>query len=213
MRRILIILLTSALLLYGCAGGQAGPQGGQPNQSGNIKQCPASCNDNNPCTNDYCNASTNFECRHDAIKNCYSNDEYHFSVTYPEGWTVSGFPLVTVVFVGPSEDNITSNCNIGEESVGGTTLGEYADIVKNHYTERYGNDYSLLSESNITVNGLQGYEITSTIKKTDYVQESKRAVFIKDQTVHVITCVASTSTFSKSEPDFDSIISSFKFYD
>jgi hypothetical protein len=34
------------------------------------ENCPISCDDNNPCTRDYCSEATNFRCRHDPIIPC-----------------------------------------------------------------------------------------------------------------------------------------------
>lgn len=39
------------------------------------KECPESCDDSDPCTNDYCSMQTNFECRHDGITPCCGNGE------------------------------------------------------------------------------------------------------------------------------------------
>jgi len=39
-----------------------------------CKKCPASCNDNNKCTEDYCSKQTGFECRNDPITPCCGNN-------------------------------------------------------------------------------------------------------------------------------------------
>jgi len=39
----------------------------------NEMACPASCDDSNACTNDYCSVQTNFECKHGVIKPCCGN--------------------------------------------------------------------------------------------------------------------------------------------
>lgn len=39
-----------------------------------IEKCPISCDDNNECTNDYCNEQTNYQCRHDKIFPCCGNE-------------------------------------------------------------------------------------------------------------------------------------------
>ena len=42
-------------------------------QGAEKKQCPASCDDGNKCTKDYCSSGTNYECRHDTITSCCGN--------------------------------------------------------------------------------------------------------------------------------------------
>ena len=39
-----------------------------------TKACPPSCDDNNPCTKDYCSAQTNYECKHEPITPCCGNN-------------------------------------------------------------------------------------------------------------------------------------------
>jgi len=82
-------LLLIALLIFGCMAAQGNvnnPQSSEGNQNpapvktyqcpdGSIvtnlsscqPHCPASCSDNNPCTRDYCDSSTNFGCKHDSL--------------------------------------------------------------------------------------------------------------------------------------------------
>ncbi len=50
------------------------PKQEEPKQSETKKICPVSCDDNNPCTNDYCSESTNYECRHSPIQPCCGNN-------------------------------------------------------------------------------------------------------------------------------------------
>ena len=39
------------------------------NQTNQTKQCPSSCDDGNPCTNDLCSVNTNFVCVHNPLNN------------------------------------------------------------------------------------------------------------------------------------------------
>jgi hypothetical protein len=39
------------------------------------RECPPSCDDDNPCTNDFCSFDTNFECKHSEITPCCGNGE------------------------------------------------------------------------------------------------------------------------------------------
>ncbi len=57
-------------ILQGCSGSSSCVNGmcvaTQPNQT---KQCPSSCDDGKPCTEDLCGANTNFECAHNPLNN------------------------------------------------------------------------------------------------------------------------------------------------
>jgi hypothetical protein len=59
MRKIIFVITAiiaiSFLLLGGCGGG---------------KECPADCEDGNPCTADTCGKDTDYECRHTAMPGC-----------------------------------------------------------------------------------------------------------------------------------------------
>lgn len=93
MRIIIVLLALSVILISGCITiGE--PPAEQPkciepeklvngtccfdNDSNGVcdineMSCPASCDDSNNCTMDYCSIQTNFECRHDKIKPCCGN--------------------------------------------------------------------------------------------------------------------------------------------
>lgn len=53
---MVIFLLLFNIFLFGC-----------------VAQCPPSCDDNNPCTKDYCSEETSFQCVHENIPNCCGN--------------------------------------------------------------------------------------------------------------------------------------------
>lgn len=45
-----------------------------PEQQPEQKRCPKSCDDENKCTHDYCDFSTNFECEHKKLEGCCGNN-------------------------------------------------------------------------------------------------------------------------------------------
>ncbi|MBW2974472.1 hypothetical protein KY366_02025 [Candidatus Woesearchaeota archaeon] len=45
----------------------------QVQEPAEAERCPLSCNDNDGCTNDYCNEQTNYLCRHDKVFPCCGN--------------------------------------------------------------------------------------------------------------------------------------------
>lgn len=65
---LFILGILAVLVISGCT--QTGQLVNIDNQtiipSQTIPKCPASCDDNDPCTRDYCDKNTNFQCRHTA---------------------------------------------------------------------------------------------------------------------------------------------------
>jgi hypothetical protein len=231
-RKLVILLLAFALLLYGCAGGQA-------------KQCPSSCDDDNPCTTDFCDASTNFECGHTSlsgeqtgcsgsaglcktklcssgscitneIKNCYANDRYNFSVIYPDDWQVEGDAFgTTVAFSTPVGDNLTADCNVigigaAKDNLTDQDFIEYENKTDAFYGRIFTN-YSFVSGGKRTVNGVQGYEMVWTYSMEAYNFKTQQVTLFKNRTAHKISCTAVQDLFDNYKPKFDSIITSFKF--
>ena len=47
--------------------------------------CPASCDDGDECTTDYCSSLTNYECKHDIIPGCYEEEEEYVPSVVEEG--------------------------------------------------------------------------------------------------------------------------------
>jgi len=47
-----------------------------------TKKCPSSCDDSNPCTNDFCSKETDYECRHQPIAPCCGNSECESQESY-----------------------------------------------------------------------------------------------------------------------------------
>lgn len=67
------------------------------------------------------------------------------------------------------------------------------------------------------INGLQCYEVfvnfkikSGAEKKADVLLKQKRVYYVKDKVAYSIACTDSNSGYSKNQPDFDVIISSFK---
>lgn len=81
MKRLFFAILVIALLIAGCkAAVTPEPNITVPTEEPAEEvppvelKCPASCDDNNPCTRDFCSAETNYQCMHEAIVPCCGNN-------------------------------------------------------------------------------------------------------------------------------------------
>jgi len=232
-KRLVILLIVSALLIYGCTSPQA-------------KQCPASCDDNNSCTNDYCDASTNFECVHanlsgeqvgcsgsaglcktktcsagscgtSSIKNCYANEKYKFSFIYPEGWEAKGADMI--VSIDPSEENNQSTCNIlflEIPELQSSNLS-FKDFINSSRQQILINNHTLVSENKRTIGGIEGYELVESYNfdafNVTYPLKFQHVIFIENNTFYQILCGSAEDKFEKYKPKFEGIVTTFKFND
>jgi hypothetical protein len=171
-----LLTLVSAILLHGCCG--AIPSNGTNSTA--SKLCPT------------------------GAKNCYEN--YYFSVTYPDGWTVQERNSKSVSFLGPAEVDSHPTCGI---SVGQPNVGEsfstYINSIK--IATQIDPQLTVISERNRTINGLQAYEFFFATNEGNHTIQT---VYLLQIYPYTIFCDAPQTIFSKYEPQFESIITSFK---
>lgn len=233
--KLIIFLLVFALIFYGCTVGQ----GGQ------VKQCPASCDDNNSCTNDYCDASTNFECVHanlsgdqvgcsgstgfcktktcsagscgtSSIKNCYANEKYKFSLIYPEGWEAKGDNMTVSIKSSEETGPICSILSIEIPGLQSSNLS-FQDFINSSRQQLLINNHTLVSENKRSIGGIEGYELVEVYNfdafNVTYPIKFQHVIFIKNNTSYQILCGSIEDKFGEYKPNFESIITSFKFND
>lgn len=139
----------------------------------------------------------------------YTNEEYGFSIDYPEDWTVEEDTLgLTVVFWGPMKDGFVTNVNVLTEKLSmKITPEEYAKSGELYPEE------SIVRTFTDTINGnpVAGYVVTSTPEEgIEY--NTMQACFVSGTTAYVISFNAPVSTYDETERDyFDPVLQSFKF--
>lgn len=137
------------------------------------------------------------------VKNCYEN--YYLSVIYPDNWTVHEEDISKKVYLfGPGEIDSRPNCEItvGEPHVE-WSFSEYINSIK--IANNLVPGLTVVSEGNRTINGLQAYQVFYT---TD--NNTLQVVYMFKIYPYTISCGAPQATFSTYEPQFESIITSFK---
>lgn len=123
----------------------SGCTAGNDNDCGVVKNCPLSCADNNPCTSDYCNESTGFECAHSNLSgsqtSCSGSAGTCLSKTCQTGQciqqTVAGCCGNRECEAGESYDNCPADC---EQTVveGRVEEGEFIENLEGKGTYALG---------------------------------------------------------------------------
>jgi hypothetical protein len=146
------------------------------------------------------------------VKNCYENDNYGFLVTYPEGWQVEEGGSATVTFISPQEAGQSGapNCFIKVGQLpDNQSFSDYIDTQKAVFKEHP--QLTLISEANRTINGLQAYEFISIYVPETENHTLQQEVIVKDRMDYIITCGAPQTLFTTYKPEFENIITSFRF--
>lgn len=137
-------------------------------------------------------------------RNCYENN--YFSVTYPDGWTVEGDNFSKkFYFNGPGEIDSRPYCEIlvGEPHLEWSSK-TYINSVK--IATKLMPWLNITSEGNRTIDGVQAYQVFAEPDSDHTLQ----MVSLLNVYTYSISCEAPKDNFSTYEPQFESIITSFK---
>jgi peptidyl-prolyl cis-trans isomerase B (cyclophilin B) len=143
----------------------------------------------------------------------YSNEELGFSSTFPEGWTVQE-PRKTnptapdVAAVGPKIGSLNPTISVSVTHLEGQSLDDRVNEIKENLQEAIDKgQLEILSEENLTIDGMNAYTITS------------KGIFIKPNgTVNIIfkeTIIPSSDkfyaiTYANGENNFDENLSKYE---
>ncbi len=144
----------------------------------------------------------------------YTNEEYGFSIEYPEGWTVNEdhrtASMKVVSFLGPIKDGGRINVAVNiEELSTKMTAAEYLKVSIDIFPE----EWNIVKTFNDTINGepVSGHIVTVT---TEGGLEVKMmlACLVHDKQAYTLGFAATPSTYDEVEEDyFDPMLRSFKF--
>ncbi len=181
LRHLSTISILIVLLVSGCI--QEQNQQENPTETQTLN-CPSSCNDKNPCTNDFCSEQTNFKCMHDEIIPCCGNkiceDGENFLICNdcPKAKTTTIKPSELALDLKDLPDNymIKENRPVSKSEV---NMSEAPNISKELMDWDEGYLASFIKEDSFNAIGQRIYIYSSTenIAKTDFSQ----AVFLMEE--------------------------------
>ena len=137
----------------------------------------------------------------------YTNAQYGFSITYPEGWmeTPTGRPG-EVVSLSAAEGLPSIVVRAWTEE---TTLAEYTSNLKKDIGKHVG-DYELVSEGEITLDdGTPAYEIVFSGTMEGYNLKCKYVIVVQEANVFLMQGFNMPAQFEQDEAVLDEVIHSF----
>jgi hypothetical protein len=141
------------------------------------------------------------------VVQAYHNSEYGFSITPPTGWGTMDLQGVVIAFADPSVATSGGSINVVTEETRGT-LAQYVAGTKTTLATTF-NNYNLVSEGSLLVNGLDCYSIVSTWTQSNTDLKAQQVIFVENGRAYVITCGAFVPKYVDVVADFLPSIQSF----
>jgi hypothetical protein len=116
-------------------------------------------------------------------------------------------------YIGEGDELVeTANLNVvsmSADSLAGTSPADYADSIKSAYDSMDG--YTVTADSEGELNGYTTYNLTVEYVISDYTMIIDQVIISSDDTLVAISYGAFDSVMETVEPEFDKILSTFKF--
>jgi hypothetical protein len=147
------------------------------------------------------------------LVNAYDNSQYGFAITGPPEWEAT---YATQAYGYIVSFGTTSRVMSGMHySVGiavivedtSATLTDYVSAAKTTLAAK--REYQLVSEGEINVGELRGYEVVSTYKEYS-MEKSKRAYFVENGKAYIIRCRVYADDYDSYLSTFDQTVQTFR---
>ncbi|MGB4268371.1 MAG: PsbP-related protein [Spirochaetota bacterium] len=148
-------------------------------------------------------------------KGRFYNDEYNFSIAFPEYWEIQQQEMgAAVVALSPEEgirDDFRENVAITIEEVSGdSTLEKYFEVSQKNL-KSYSKDYRLLYKNNTWLARKPAMILGFTYTMSGLKLKVLQYYCLYKNKVYVITCTALPHSFERYEETFLKIVRSFRF--
>ncbi len=138
----------------------------------------------------------------------YHNSEYGFSITPPTGWGTVDAQGVAIAFGDPSVATTGASINVATEETR-VAFSQYVAGSKTTLSTTL-NNYNIVSEGSLVVNGLDCYSIVSTWTQNNIDFKAEQVIFVENGRAYVITCASFVSQFGNVFAYFLPSIDSFQ---
>lgn len=143
----------------------------------------------------------------------YSDSQNRFSITPPTGWTTEeGAGGVLVMFLGPQDPDVGPvNINVDIQQTT-QSLENIVTNTKQSWSTTYSN-YSLMTDKNIVINGLNGHELKisyiSTFSQDGTPTMQDSVLFVENEALYQVTYLAGPTTYDTYSDNWLESLSTF----
>lgn len=135
------------------------------------------------------------------LQNHYDNGKISFD--YPQGWNISKQKVQAPLIVTVEKDD-NNSFSVFSENLGHTSFSDRVAQWRQNILQNGDITY----ESNITVDGIMGYNIEATYKGQDTVYNTRGIAIAKNNTAYFIIFIYNSSLLNY-KGDMDQVISTF----
>ena len=142
----------------------------------------------------------------------YIDEAVDFSMSVPSSWEDASMGETGAIFMSPSQcSDLFSNCNVLKTEPSGLSLQAYYQASTSLFDSL--EDYNLISEDEITINGVPAMEITYSWIMQDTAITTMQFMIVTDQADWVITFTSAPSCWSTYVGTFTTMEYSFEILD
>ena len=146
----------------------------------------------------------------------YTSYSNFFSIEEPSGWTItestSGTVVVTFYEPTSNESFALIEIDVGQIT-GSTTLEEAAATLEQQFRTQFDSFQIISNPSTGVINGVDAYEITSSITTQGISFMLKTAIMVKNMRIYVVSYAATADRYQQFLSDFEDSLGTFTIHD
>lgn len=140
----------------------------------------------------------------------YINMMYGFDIIPPVGWIINENTVDPVKFFCPDQNVYQINLAIKAPITSNDTLTNIGEQLIQSYSEKIFKNFSLISNSQRVINGLDAYELVYSQGMQPNMLQHKQVLFKKDNRVFSVTYISLVDTYDTYISVVDQSINSFR---
>jgi hypothetical protein len=139
----------------------------------------------------------------------YINQMYEFEIIPPTGWTINENTTDPVKFFCPDQNDYPINLAVREPITSNETVSSLGELLIERYSESFFKNFTLISSSQTTINGLNAYELVYSEGQEPNMLQHKQVLFEKNKKIFSLTYTSLVDTYDTYISVVDQSINTF----